>query len=413
MRSVHPEPGFYSAFRFYAGLHLVASLLYLAAVLPPHNNWQTGQTNHTWAVGFSIAHSAVLMGLLYWNWLERRLGAWYIPLLLGLATLGLLIEERVFLMQSVMPQGPFIYLLLILIAWQYSYRTVVAYTLGLAVLEGLSNTISPPTLSFVPAPPVSQAAVTLIILAARSFGLLLLGYVVSTLVRAQRQQRGELAEANRKLVSHAAALEQLATSRERLRLSRELHDTLAHTLSALAVQADAVLTVRETVPPKAGAMLEQMASTARAGLDETRRALRALRASPLEELGLAEALRALAEDCAARGNLMLNLELAETLDTLPPEVEQCFYRIAQEALENALRHAGAQSLGMELEFEERMLTLQLKDDGVGFDMQRQPMKDSLGLQGMRERAEMIGARLQVDSRPSQGTHLVLQWEVNE
>ena len=174
-----------------------------------------------------------------------------------------------------------------------------------------------------------------------------------------------------------------------------------------------MLTVRETVPPKAGVMLEQMASTARAGLDETRRALRALRASPLEELGLAEALRALAEDCAARGNLMLNLELAETLDTLPPEVEQCFYRIAQEALENALRHAGAQSLGMELEFEERMLTLQLKDDGVGFDMQRQPMKDSLGLQGMRERAEMIGARLQVDSRPSQGTHLVLQWEVNE
>ena len=88
----------------------------------------------------------------------------------------------------------------------------------------------------------------------------------------------------------------LLLSRERLRLSRELHDTLAHTLSAMAVQLEYVNHNLAILPQKAEQMIDQMLQTTRSGLDETRRALSALRASALEEMGLALALRTLAED---------------------------------------------------------------------------------------------------------------------
>ncbi len=103
---------------------------------------------------------------------------------------------------------------------------------------------------------------------ARMLAYLLLGYVVNRLAHAQRTQRQALEQANLRLIRHAETLELLAASRERLRLSRELHDTLAHTLSALAVQADALQTVWKPSSPKAQVMLSQMVASTRSGLNE-------------------------------------------------------------------------------------------------------------------------------------------------
>jgi signal transduction histidine kinase len=205
-------------------------------------------------------------------------------------------------------------------------------------------------------------------------------------------------------------VEQLTISRERNRLSRELHDTLAHTLSALVVQLDAVMAVWEPIPSRAREMLEGMLETTRRGLDDTRRSLRALRAAPLEEMGLALAVRTLTEDFAARNGLSLDLEISEDVGRLSPEVEHGLYRVAQEALENVNQHAGAQHVQVKLGKNNGDLFLIVADDGRGFDTDMDASEQQLGLQGMYERAEMIGARLEVLSEKDKGTTIRLSKE---
>jgi signal transduction histidine kinase len=202
----------------------------------------------------------------------------------------------------------------------------------------------------------------------RTISFILVGYMVVRLMTTQREQRRALAEANTQLAHYAATLEQLATSRERNRLARELHDTLAHSLSGIAVQLEAVKTLWENSPEDA-AMLEQSLATTRSGLTETRRALQALRASPLEDLGLALAVRSLAESVAARSGLALDLEAPERLENLSPDLEQGIYRIVQEALENIAQHANARNVKMQLSQTDGHFTLTISDDGQGFQME--------------------------------------------
>jgi len=244
----------------------------------------------------------------------------------------------------------------------------------------------------------------------RAILTMFVGYIVSNLIEEQRIQRRDLAEANRKLVRYAVTLEQLTISRERNRLARELHDTLAHALSGLAVQLDAIAAVWDDIPPRAEAMLERALSIARIGLDETRRALGDLRATPLEDLGLGLAVRALAEDIAARGGLALDLDVPEQMYNLSPEVQQCYYRVAQEALENVARHADARRVGVSLRQADARLTLQVSDDGLGFEDQEVD-PERFGLRGMRERAELIGGTLTVASHAGQGTTVRLDTEL--
>jgi signal transduction histidine kinase len=239
------------------------------------------------------------------------------------------------------------------------------------------------------------------LLMVRSFLFLLIGYIVSNLVSAQRAQRRQLAAANRKLVRYAVALEQLTVSRERNRLARELHDTLAHTLSGLAVQLEAIMTIWEGLPRRAEAMLERALSMTRKGLQETRRALQDLRAAPLEDVGLALAIRGLAEGLAARYGFELTLAIDEHLSDLAPEVEQCYYRVAQEALENAARHANASTVSLTLARNGDRVLLKVVDDGAGFEAA--DAEEGLGIKGMVERAELIGGELHVETQPGQGT----------
>lgn len=222
------------------------------------------------------------------------------------------------------------------------------------------------------------------------------------LVIRQRQQRAALIEANRKLAQYAAAIEQLAVSQERIRLARELHDTLAHSLSGMAVQLEAVDALWEVDPREARQILDQARRASQSGLTEARRSLQALRASPLEDLGLGLAMRVLAKEVAARASLRLDLDVQDHLQNLAPEVEQCIYRVAQEALTNVARHADAKSLRVALRFESGALTLTIADDGRGFDPAA-VKRARYGLQGLRERAEMVGAILHVTSSTPEGT----------
>jgi len=227
-------------------------------------------------------------------------------------------------------------------------------------------------------------------------------------MKVQRAQRSDLSAANARLAQYAAALEQLTVSRERNRLARELHDVLAHTLSGVAVELEAVRALWSTDPERAQDMLGHSLQATREGLTETRRALQELRASPLEDLGLALAVRSLAESAAGRAGMALDLHITEPLADYPAAIQQAVYRVTQEALANVTAHSGARTVTLALDGSPHHLRLEIRDDGRGFDPAALN-DDQYGLRGMRERVEMIGGRFSVDSAPGQGTRIVLEY----
>ncbi len=400
------EPGLLHIFRLYIALRLgvlmSSGIVYLIWYRYPF------RIDIIPYVILFLVDLAFLLIFLGWPWLQRKLGRIHLPIALVIATAIPIIEapylSRLYGAES-LPQFwlvfPFLLIPLILTAWQYEFEYVVFFVVATTFFELV-----------LPDSPLYQDTTDLptrvSLLVVRSFLFLLIGYIVSSLVAEQRRQRGELAQANRKLVRYAAALEELTISRERNRLARELHDTLAHTLSGLVVQLEAIATIWGSMPPKASAMLEHALDTTRAGLSETRRALQDLLATPLEDLGLTLAIRSLAENAAARGGLSLQLDFPGHIDDLSPEVKQAYYRVAQEALENVIKHANASQVSVSLKYSSDQLTLEVSDDGIGFDGESITSSYQLGIKGMRERAELIGGTLEVEGQVGQGITIRLR-----
>ena len=172
-------------------------------------------------------------------------------------------------------------------------------------------------------------------------------------------------------------------------MARELHDVLAHTMSGVAVELEGVRAMLNTDADQAERLLGQ--------------SLQALRASPLEDLGLSLAITNLVESITNRSGLQTDVHITDQIRDIPVEVQQCFYRVAQEALSNIVIHAQAQHIYVTLTNENSCLWLCIEDDGVGFDPHRVDLSQKYGLQGMQERVEMIQGQLLLDSRPGSGT----------
>lgn len=408
LQSQSIEPGLVRAFQFmilYWILRL--TLRYLIDIARELPNWLTPVELFTVVALYSIA-----LGLLFFIQRQKRLR--YITLLLplGFTIIALLLEKYWLLLAATEPmtavtdllyafslQLEFLFLLLI-IAWQYNFQTVVLYTATVILLQwGLITGLATPTTMRWLLLPEDYIEHTLM--------YLLIGYIITWLMARQREQRAALTDANARLASHAATVELLAVAQERNRLARELHDTLAHSLSSLTVQLGAVGRLWAADRTKAKHLLDQADQTARIGLQEARRSLQALRAAPLEELGFLNALHELAQSFAERANLTLQWRTDPVVDGVSPTTEQAIYRIAQEALENIVRHAEAQRVTVELAQRDGQLTLTICDDGLGFDPTVTAISDSKrtrwGLHGMRERAELLGGTLDIESVQGGGT----------
>ncbi len=186
---------------------------------------------------------------------------------------------------------------------------------------------------------------------------------------------------------------------ERRAIARDLHDSVGQTLTALRLQVQ-LLERKSQLGDHAQSLLDLVDVV----LDETRRSVQRLAPPMLSELGLAEALRQKCADLQERSGLGLTWTVA-TLPPLDSALEAGCYRIAQEALANALRHGHAKALALSLTVSEEQLRLVVQDDGCGFDVQGAPQTRGLG--GMRERAELLGGVLQVTSAPGEGTRVGL------
>jgi two-component system NarL family sensor kinase len=197
----------------------------------------------------------------------------------------------------------------------------------------------------------------------------------------------------------------LARAEERARIAREIHDTLAQGLTAIALHIEGALNHLESRPERARERLERALAMARESLEEARRSVLSLRTAPPDGRTLVEALGALGRAFTSETGVRVHVR-ATGQPVLPSRIEAEVYRIAQEALANVRRHAGAQEVEMTLQAGPRRVRLTIRDDGRGFD----PMTGSdgrYGLLGMRERAKLLGGRLRVESRPDQGTKVSL------
>ena len=201
--------------------------------------------------------------------------------------------------------------------------------------------------------------------------------------------------------------EQKAAAAERDRLARELHDSATQTLMSAAMLARTIPRLWQRDPGQGQEALTELGELTQTALAEMRTLLLELRPAVLTQVALDELLRQLVTSLRSRSRAAIELDCGP-LPPLPPEVQIAFYRIAQEGLNNMVKHARAGQAWVRLEQHAAQLVLSIRDDGQGFDPRAIPA-GHLGVRFMHERAEAIGAGIEVQSRPGQGTSLRLAW----
>ena len=415
------EPGVLPTFRLFIGVQLLISILGVIVhwLIPLHTpseiirHWSAIASST--AIFTQLTIMAVESGLLFIYLsipgLRPMLKSFYLPIGIAWAAAGPIFSPYIeihfagnnvpefFLQTALWQQTILLFIPLIVISWQYSLHQVILFCV-------LATALNVPLLfSGIVLIETALLRSLLGILFVQIVAFLLVGHMIASLVRVQREQRQRLTEANERLAQHATTLEQLTISRERNRLARELHDVLAHTLSGVAVELEGLRATMQRDSEQATALLDHSLLAIREGLTETRRSLQELRAKPLEDLGLALAVQTLAESYASRSGLHLELDIDQEPGDYPVDVQQSVYRIAQEALANVADHAQAQNVWVQLKRDRGQLMLSIRDDGCGFDPRKSENENHYGLLGMHERAERVGGKLSVESQPGMGTQV--------
>ncbi len=395
MTSPQIEPGLLRLFRWYVVLRLGILLLQLGVTQDPMSD------GPVFAPQAGILILGLLLAYLLAGPQRTRLGRSYLPIAIWVATLGPIIENAV-TVNARLAAGTganeavsdywlylfYLFVPVIIVAWQYRFRWVVLFSAGTLLLDG----------AFTAAPledTGADLALLSVLMFARTALFLFVGLIINRLVTALRRQRDAVA-------ASVVSRERLAMSEERRRLARELHDTLAHTLSALAVQLEGAMSVWDNDQPRAREMVETSLATARQGLGDARRSITALRASPLEEGGLVAALE---EACrSAADSLGFDVDFSAVgSGPSDPDIQHTAFRIAGEAMTNVVRHSRATRVSVEIRGDDTGWGLTVEDNGSGFDLGSVDGDAHMGITGMRERAELIGASFTIRTPAGGGT----------
>jgi two-component system, NarL family, sensor histidine kinase UhpB len=224
-------------------------------------------------------------------------------------------------------------------------------------------------------------------------------------------EAGELALTFNEMLERLEAERREATGRvlagqeaERLRIARELHDQVGQELTAVLL---VLSRLQARVPAELRSDVVDVQDEVRASLEDVRRIAIELRPEALDDLGLVSALAVLGERFAERSALEVVERIAPEMAQLAPEVELVVYRVTQEALTNVVRHSGSDHAELRLDIEDGRLVLTVRDQGKGLAVDHVP---GTGMRGMRERAKLIGATLEV-TNDSSGTGCVVRLDV--
>jgi two-component system sensor histidine kinase UhpB len=195
-----------------------------------------------------------------------------------------------------------------------------------------------------------------------------------------------------------------AQERERLRIARALHDEAGQTLTAIALEIERAA---DGGPPAQREQMTALAAQLHSSLDEIRRITRELRPEALDDLGLVNALIALTSRASRQSGLRIERSISPELPALSTELELIVYRVAQEALTNVLRHAQATRCTLSLQPDDGGIELTVRDDGIGTP-ESLDASETIGIEGMRERALLGGGTLSIQSREGEGTEVKLR-----
>lgn len=397
-------------FRWFVALEMIA-----LSVAPMVEFYLFGQLTFINDPFFTLLfQSAFLFVYLSFPQLKYRLKQFYLPIGILVAVifpsfvnltfvLARMASGQVIDTMHVWALLPLLMIPLVPMAWQYDFKATLILFGGFGLGEMLvvlwaRQAVDVAVLEFMYA--------TFI----RVVTLLLVAFMIERLVSVQRAQRDQLRQVNLKLTRQALAMEEIATMEERNRIARELHDTLAHTLSGLAVQLEAIKTVTPE-DAEAQPMIRKALENTRTGLNETRGVLKNLRAAPIQELGFEQAMYQLVETMQPVGGPVIELFISRSIPMLTKELEHTIYRITQESIKNALQHAEAENITVGIDLVDHSLRVMVSDDGVGFNPHQRTSQRGYGLFGIMERAEMVGGTLDVRSNENDGTTISFEVEL--
>ena len=212
----------------------------------------------------------------------------------------------------------------------------------------------------------------------------------------------ELEKANAQLVAYATQVEELAMTQERNRLAREIHDSLGHYLTTVNVQIEAARAVMGSDPGRALDALNKAQDLTQRGLARVRESVSALRESPVSNRTLGEAIASLVKESQSSG-IVTEFEVTGEPQPLENKVALALYRTAQEGLTNVRRHARASRVDVRLDFQPGKVRLEVRDNGVGAaDIETE---GGFGLLGIRERMQLLGGRLEIQTDAGKGFRL--------
>lgn len=247
-----------------------------------------------------------------------------------------------------------------------------------------------------------------------------LGAALDRLLSTLQQERDELkqlnAELDQRVAERTREIQRLAEEaryaavvRERLKIARDLHDTLAHSMMAMLTEIRLLKKLAVTRPEALSEELLEAEQAAHQGLQEARAAIAQIRYNPVRDVGLGVALQDHLKLFAERSGIHCDFECDPALATFSEERAEALFRIAEEALRNVERHARARNVQLSLrrtEGDAPRLEMSIRDDGIGFEPE-QPHPGHYGLVGLHEQAQLIAAELTISSVPHQGTRLTV------
>jgi signal transduction histidine kinase len=229
----------------------------------------------------------------------------------------------------------------------------------------------------------------------------------NVLLQQQIEERQRAEEALAQERADAAVLE------ERNRLARELHDSVTQALYGVTLYAEAAKRMMSSGQVhQAEQHVHDLGDTAQEALTEMRLLIFELRPLELQEQGLVAVLQSRLEAVEGRAGLRTEFN-AQGVTRMPDAVEEALYRIAREALNNALKHARASTVTVSLSQHEGSVRMEITDDGMGFDPANVGERGGLGMRSMTERAQVIGGRLEIESEAGGGTRVTVLWEEDE